>query len=340
MSATRNGNGTEAGTQAGAGPQADAGPNADAVAASTRAPVVETLPGILRVATGEVRRGAEREFVSLVAARISRALSETPALRGFAGGYRRVEGRDHFALVSYWASEAALRRTLGEHADRVESAYDLLGTTAVAQRVEHYEVLPPADGGIVDFSGGVIRLSRTTIRPERLAAGYERIHRSADELARERMLIAQYIGRRVSDGRHRVVTASVWPSLAAVEAFVGPRPTEELIFPEMAAYIDDVSIEHYHTIAFGFGAASYEPPRRAFAVRFADRAAADGAIARLRDSFRLGEKDAVVAPLGRTEPGSGTGDEVVVVIRIRPGDRFDAERMIADLGGAFLTSLA
>jgi heme-degrading monooxygenase HmoA len=317
-----------------------AGESAEAPASAAAAQVVETLPGVLRVSTGEVRRGAEREFVSLVAARISRALSETPALRGFAGGYRRVEGRDQFALITYWASAESLGRILGERPEDAASIATLLGTAATAERIEHYEVLPPAGGGIVDFSGGVIRLSRTTIRPERLAAGYERIHRSADELARERMLIAQYIGRRMADGRHRVVTASVWPSLAAVEAFVGPRPTEELIFPEMAAYLDEVSIEHYHTIEFGFGAASYEPPRRAFAVRFADRATADGAIERLRDSFRLGEKDAVVAPLGRTEPGSGTGDEVVVVIRIRPGDRFEAERMIADLGGAFLTSLA
>lgn len=332
MSATRSGNGTAAG--------AEVRGHADAAASSTPAPIVETLPGILRVSTGEVRRGAEREFVSLVAARISRALAETPALRGFAGGYRRVEGRDHFALVSYWASAAALGRILGERPEDPTTMAGLLGTAATAERIEHYEVLPPAVGGIVDFSGGVIRLSRTTIRPERLAAGYERIHRSGDELARERMLIAQYIGRRLADGRHRVVTASVWPSLAAVEAFVGPRPTEGLIFPEMAAYIDEVSIEHYHTIEFGFGAASYEPPRRAFAVRFADRATADAAIAQLRASFRLGEKDAVVAPLGRTEPGSGTGDEVVVVIRIPPAERFEAERMIADLGGAFLTSLA
>lgn len=299
----------------------------------------ERSVGVLRISVGRVRRGSEREFVERVRAHVSTLLVASPGLRGFAGGYRREGGGERFALVSFWSSDRAGGRL--DEADRGGDSF--LAGAADIERTDDYDALSPADGGLVDFSGGVIRLGRTTLLASRLEAGYERLRRSGDELQRTRMLIAQYMGRQVRDGDDAILTASVWPSLAALEAFVGPRPTGSILFPEMSTYLGPVSIEHFHTIEFGFGPDAYVPPRRAIAVRFT-APGADEAIAAIRATLTLGERDLVVAPLGRTgnaatDDDVHEGEQVIVVIRVVPAERFEAERLVEDLGGELLTAV-
>lgn len=290
--------------------------------------------GLLRVALGRIERGGERAFVDHLRESATPLVTGQPALRGFSAGYLRDQGTDRFIVVSHWdpSAVAAGLDVLGPAQPR---AGDRLAGVATVEAVDEYESLPPADGGIVDFPGGVIRHSRATIRPERLEAGYERLKRSAETLHHARLLVSQYVGRAFDTAGGRIMTASVWPSLAALESFVGPRPSGGLLFPEMQGFFSEVAIEHFTTFEIGFSTVPVAPPRRAVAIRFRDRATADAAVAGLRAALDLGSRDLVVAPLGHLEGGEPSV-EVVIVLRVLPEQRFEAERLVLDLAGELL----
>lgn len=284
---------------------------------------------LLRVATGKVASGRENEFVAICRAQVA-ADGRAPGLVAFIPGYRRSDGLEQFVLVSTWQTDEDALRVAGP-AER-SRATTVLGDVATIERIDHYDLIEPAFAGLVDAPGGVVRVTsaflKTGMRDDFLGWLYEQSRTSP---TRE-LVLGWALGERVVDGRHQVISVSVFPSPLVIEALIEPGREQAPLVTGADGFVDDVKVETYRTIGLDLPAEMADiSARRILAARFATHAQCETASTALAARIAsAAEVPIAMAPLGA--PGSDIPSWILVA-RVSAADYPSAERLIADSAG-------
>jgi hypothetical protein len=286
---------------------------------------------LLRVVGGTVAVGREAEFVDVCRGQVA-AGARAPGLVGFFVGYRRSAGTERFILASTWRSEGDARRTTGT--SRSFSASTVLAKIAHIDRIEQYELVEPAYGGIVDAPGGVVRVTSALIKPGRRDDLYGWLASQARASHAPSLLLGWAIGERDEGERRRVISLSVWPSPLVIEALTEPGREGLPLFAAVDEFVTDATTEQYQAVGLDLPRDVADPgSRRILAARFGERDAADRASLALSAAIASAREAAhSIAALG----SPGTSRETrswILVARVSSVDYAAAERLITDHGG-------
>lgn len=292
---------------------------------------------LLRVVRGRVARGRETDFIAVCRRQVSDG-ARSPGLMAFFAGYRRVDGTDEFVIASTWETEEDAARTAGE--DGSPRAADALAGIAKIDSVDRYQLLEPTFRGIVDAPGGVIRLSRAVLRPERRQAFLAWLTARDPDLRRQRLLVGWALGEQVDGDATQVIAVTAWPSPLVIESLAEPGRDGTSLFAATDQFVTDTTVEQYTAIGLELPDELADiSSRRVIAARFASRDAADAAAADLEKEVPSARETPIaVAALGA--PGTAADvSSYLVVARVTGADYPVAERLIADhVGEVILTA--
>jgi heme-degrading monooxygenase HmoA len=284
----------------------------------------------MRVLRGQVLDGHEPDFVEL-SRRQASAGARARGMIAFMAGYRRVEHAECFVLVSTWESERAARRRGYTGSGRAARS---LAAAIRVERVDTYELIPPAFAGVLDAPGAVIRLSEAWLRPGRREALLSWLRAKNRELHGQHWLMAWAMGEHAGpDGAHRLACASGWASPLLIEQFGDPgRTPGAALFADLDEFVTDFRAERYQAIELALpdtltGAGA----RRVIAARFHSEDAAQAARGYLAQSVASASENSIsIARMGGVDDGT---EPRILVARVTVGDYGYAERVIADHGG-------
>ena len=300
-----------------------------AVLRCAQAPMAPRDP-LLRVVRGRVLPGKEADFIERCREQVAKG-ARAPGLLAFMCGYRRVEGRDQFVLISTWASAQDVARTAGSAGQ--SRASQTLADVAEVESIDHYDLLKPIAEGILDAPGGVLRLTTANIRPNKHDDLFRWLHERRRAFRAEQLMLGWAIGERTAGSQQQAIAASAWASPLVIEALADPGRAGKSLFAAVDEFVTDTVVEQFQAIELRLpeGLADLSS-RRLIAARFASRESAGVAQQALAENLEsTSETPISLAPMG--SPGSAPDQAHLLVARVSMADYGPAERIIVDHEG-------
>lgn len=286
---------------------------------------------LLRLFRGRVLPGREDDFVALTRRQVAED-GRAPGLVAFMAGYRRVDRSDRFVLVSTWESEVDMVRAVGERPIDRPRSVDILAGIAQMERVDQFDVRPPAYIGILDAPGAVVRVTEAVIKPGRQDDLFAWLKQKDREINASKMVLGWTIGTRVDGDVERVIAVTAWPSPLMIEALADDAREGRTLFAAVDEFITDARVEQYQAIELRVPERiQHAGGRRLIAARFPSGADAEKARSILSTRF-VTAREAGVSVARLANAGRGAHQQVLVA-RVTHGEYLPAERLIADLGG-------
>ena len=288
---------------------------------------------LIRVVRGRVLQDKEADFVERCRAQVADG-GRAPGLLAFMAGYRRVEGRDQFVLVSTWSSAEDAART-AEEGGKPRAAAVLSGLAEI-DSVDRYDLLQPTVEGILDAPGAVLRVTTATIVPGRRDDMFRWLAERRRKLGAEQFILLWAIGERSVGGKQQVVAVSAWASPLVIEAITDPGRAGKSLFAAADEFVSDTLVEQYNAIELRLPEQLADlGSRRLIAARFASIELAGSARRALSSRVESASETPIsLAPLG--SPGRAPDQEHLLVARVSVADYVPAERIIVDHAGEIL----
>jgi quinol monooxygenase YgiN len=291
---------------------------------------------VLRIVRGRVLPGRQEQFAERVRSFTTAEVAGMHGLLAFMAGYRREGPSERFVLVSSWESGHAVADSLGPSPLAKPKSADVLADVALIDEVEHFDLLGPIHRGVLD-GGGVIRITRATIRPGARGRLFAFMAQKGREIDASRLLLAFAVGERAEEGVAHMIGISAWASSMVVDALADPDRVGQSLFVALDDIVDHVTVEAYRSMPLGLPESLRRlGGRRILLARFPTRSDADRAAARVEAAVPTSRDAGVaVAPLAV----AAVGETHVLVARVATIELGRVERLISDLGGEVLEDL-
>jgi hypothetical protein len=208
---------------------------------------------------------------------------------------------------------------------------------ARVERVDHYELIPPIDRGVLDAPGAIVRVLDARVRGRQGPAFAQFVRSKHDELLATRLMLGFQFGRRIDPSGEHVTGVSSWSDSLTRAQAADPGWTGGPLFSVLPRFLEEMVVEEYEAIPFDLPQhLHHRGGRRILGARFLDEAGARTAVTAIRDQVRDADEPGLfVDTAGSTgQDGGDPGTLLVVRVMLRSAAR--VERIIRDTGGDLL----